>query len=66
MTTYTNMRRPWRLLEERGAALREVHTALWGSAYIATGTLPRAPVRQPATAGPLSSSTPSTTLHHPT
>ncbi len=66
MTTYTNIWRPWRLLEERGAALREVHTALWGSAYIATGTLPPGPTRQPAAACPLSSSTPSTAFnHHP-
>lgn len=40
MTTYANLRRPWRLLEQRGASLREVHTALWGSAYIASGALP--------------------------
>ena len=47
MTTYSNLRRPWRLLEQRGAALREVHSALWGSAYIASGTLPQ----RPASAG---------------
>ncbi len=40
MTTFANLDRPWRLLEKRGAVLREVHLALWGSAYIATGTLP--------------------------
>ncbi len=48
MTTYTNLDRPWRLLEERGAALRVVHSALWGSAYIAVGTLPGTqPPRRP-------------------
>ena len=41
VTTYANLDCPWRLLDERGAHLREVHTALWGSAYIAVGTLPR-------------------------
>ncbi|MFZ2649667.1 MAG: methyltransferase domain-containing protein [Burkholderiaceae bacterium] len=40
LTTYKNLDRPWRLLEARGAAVRVVHTALWGSAYIAVGTLP--------------------------
>ncbi len=39
MTTFHNLRRPWRLIEDRGAVLRVVHTALWGSAYIAVGTL---------------------------
>ena len=39
LTTYANLDRPWRLLSERGARLREVHTALWGTAYIAVGTL---------------------------
>ncbi len=38
MTTYRNLRKPWRLLEERDASLRVVHSALWGSAYIAVGT----------------------------
>ena len=42
LTTYSNLQRPWRLLEERGARLREVHVALWGSAYVAMGTLPPA------------------------
>ena len=51
LTTYTNLDRPWRLLEERGAALRVVHSALWGSAYIAVGTLPGIqPLRGPETA----------------
>lgn len=40
LTTYRNMRRPYQLLEQRGAALLQVHSALWGSAYIASGTLP--------------------------
>ena len=40
LTTYRNLDRPWRLLEECGAALRVVRSALWGSAYIAVGTLP--------------------------
>jgi SAM-dependent methyltransferase len=45
MTTYRNLRRPWRLLEQRGVALREVHSELWGSAYIASGNLPQRPAR---------------------
>lgn len=40
VTTYANLDCPWRMLGERGAQLRKVHTALWGSAYIAVGTLP--------------------------
>ncbi len=40
LTTYTNMDRPWRLLSERGAQLRLVRTALWGSAYVVVGRLP--------------------------
>ncbi len=40
LTTYTNMDRPWRLLSERGAQLRLVRTALWGSAYLVVGRLP--------------------------
>ena len=40
MTTYHNLDRPYRLLEQRGAKLSVIHTALWGSAYIATGHLP--------------------------
>lgn len=40
MTTYANLDRPWRLLEARGADLRLVHTALWGSAYVVIGTMP--------------------------
>jgi ubiquinone/menaquinone biosynthesis C-methylase UbiE len=38
MTTYRNLRKPWRLLEEHDASLCVVHSALWGSAYIAVGT----------------------------
>ncbi len=41
MTTYHNLDRPFRLLEQRGAQFSIIHTALWGSAYIATGHLPR-------------------------
>ncbi len=41
MTTYVNLDRPWRLLEQRGANLQLIHTALWGSAYVVTGTMPR-------------------------
>ncbi len=40
MTTYHNLDRPYRLLEQCGAMLSVIHTALWGSAYIAVGTLP--------------------------
>jgi SAM-dependent methyltransferase len=40
LTTYANMDKPWRLLEERGAQLRLVRTALWGSAYFVVGNLP--------------------------
>lgn len=40
LTTYRNLCRPWHLLEQRGATLHQVHSALWGSAYIASGTLP--------------------------
>jgi ubiquinone/menaquinone biosynthesis C-methylase UbiE len=40
MTTYTNLDRPWRLLEQRGANLQLIHTALLGSAYVVTGTMP--------------------------
>jgi ubiquinone/menaquinone biosynthesis C-methylase UbiE len=41
MTTYINLDRPWRLLEQRGANLHIIHTALWGSAYVVTGTMPK-------------------------
>ena len=40
MTTYSNLDRPYRLLERRGARISVVDTALWGSAYIAVGFLP--------------------------
>ena len=40
MTTYANLDRPSRLLEARGASLQLIHTALWGSAYVVTGTMP--------------------------
>ncbi len=42
MTTFRNLDRPYRLLEQRGARISVVDTALWGSAYIAVGTLPAA------------------------
>lgn len=59
LTTYRNLDRPWRLLEERGAALRVVHTALWGSAYIAVGTLPGTHTRRmPESGRPLPPPTP--------
>ena len=40
LTTYANLDCPWRALAQRGARLRELQRALWGSAYIAVGTLP--------------------------
>lgn len=40
LTTYAGLDRPWRLLEEHGASLRQVHSGLWGSAYIAVGRMP--------------------------
>ncbi len=48
LTTLRGLRRPWHLLEDRGAALQVVHTALWGSAYIAVGKLRGA---EPCSAG---------------
>jgi SAM-dependent methyltransferase len=42
LTTYTNLDRPWRPLAERGVFLRQTHSALWGSAYIAAGRFPQA------------------------
>ena len=42
LTTYSNLDCPWRLLADRGARLRLVRTALWGSAYLVVGTLPNA------------------------
>lgn len=46
LTTYAGLDRPWRLLEERGATLRQMDTALWGSAYITVGRLPRSSVQR--------------------
>ena len=40
MTTYSNLDRPYRLLEQRGAKFSIICTALWGSAYIASGHRP--------------------------
>lgn len=51
LTTYRNLDRPWRLLEEYGAALRVVCSALWGSAYIAVGTLQGPALRREAETG---------------
>ena len=42
LTTYVNLDRPWRHLAERGVFLRQTHSALWGSAYIAAGRFPPA------------------------
>lgn len=47
LTTFRNMDRPWRLLAQRGATLQVVQRALWGSAYIAVGSLPSSPARVP-------------------
>ncbi len=51
LTTFRNLRRPWQLFEQRGAVLRVVHSALWGSAYIAVGAL--ADTRPPSSPAPL-------------
>lgn len=40
LTTYANLDCPWRGLAQRGATVRKVHSALWGSAYIAVGRMP--------------------------
>lgn len=40
MTTYSNLDRPYRLLEQHGAHFSDIGTALWGSAYIVSGQLP--------------------------
>lgn len=42
LTTYANLDRPWAALEERGAEVKIVSTALWGSAYVAVVRLPTA------------------------
>jgi SAM-dependent methyltransferase len=39
-TTWANLDRPFRGLEARGATLRVVRRALWGSAYLAVGRMP--------------------------
>lgn len=39
-TTWANLDRPFRGLEARGASLRVVGRALWGSAYLAVGRMP--------------------------
>jgi hypothetical protein len=43
MTTWAGLDRPWRGLEARGATLRTVTRALWGTAYVAVGTMPGDP-----------------------
>jgi ubiquinone/menaquinone biosynthesis C-methylase UbiE len=50
MTTFANLDAPWRGLVERGAELRVVERTLWGTAYVAHGTLPRRAAQ--AAAGP--------------
>jgi ubiquinone/menaquinone biosynthesis C-methylase UbiE len=39
LTTYSGMDKPWRKISAQGARLRVTHTALIGSAYIASGNL---------------------------
>ena len=39
-TTWANLDRPFRGLEARGASVRVVRRALWGSAYLAVGRMP--------------------------
>jgi len=41
LTTYTNIGRPWAVLEAHGAKIEVIKTSLWGSAYIATATFKR-------------------------
>lgn len=41
MTTFANLDAPWRGLVARGASLSVVERTLWGTAYVAQGTLPR-------------------------
>jgi len=53
MTTWSNLDRPWRGLERRGARLRLVHRALWGTAYIAVGRMPGRDPAGDGAAGPL-------------
>lgn len=43
LTTYANLDRPWAVLEQRGAKVVVIRTALWGSAYVAVATFPLAP-----------------------
>jgi len=47
MTTWAHLDRPWRGLEARGARLRLVRRALWGTAYVAVGRLPGDPRSAP-------------------
>jgi SAM-dependent methyltransferase len=46
-TTWANLDRPFRGLEARGATVRVVRRALWGSAYLAVGRMPGAPAGAP-------------------
>lgn len=50
MTTFANLDAPWRGLVARGAALQVVERPLWGTAYVAHGTLP---ARTPRAAVPV-------------
>jgi ubiquinone/menaquinone biosynthesis C-methylase UbiE len=45
LTSFRNLDRPWSVLERCGAQIAVVRTALYGSAYIATVTLPGRPPR---------------------
>lgn len=49
LTTYANLNRPWRLLEAWGGQVQLLHTALWGSAYIALVTFPPTPAGREST-----------------
>jgi ubiquinone/menaquinone biosynthesis C-methylase UbiE len=40
MTTWADLDRPWRGLEARGARIRVLRRALWGTAYVAVGCMP--------------------------
>jgi ubiquinone/menaquinone biosynthesis C-methylase UbiE len=51
MTTWAGLDRPWRGLEERGARIRVVHRALWGTAYVAVGRMPGPDAPAPRAAG---------------
>jgi ubiquinone/menaquinone biosynthesis C-methylase UbiE len=46
LTTFAGLDRPWRLLDQRGAEMREIDTALCGSAYVTVGRLPTSSVER--------------------